>query len=125
MKKRKTCTTCGEELLDDGTCENCEIAESVRMAGRDESGILMPYTQETEIEMLRKIRILKNALDTILFEAKEPIIKVYAQSALDETKVDLIQDKISNIHCKKHNWYGLPDEKCPQCQPRTYSISKS
>ena len=33
-----------------------------------------------------KIRILANALFTILAEAQEPIIKAYAQSALDQTK---------------------------------------
>jgi predicted Zn-dependent protease len=42
-----------------------------------------------------KIRVLANALFTILAEAQEPIIKVYAQSALDETKG--IPDKVEAI----------------------------
>jgi hypothetical protein len=67
----------------------------------------------------RKIRVMRNALDTILFEAKEPIIKVYAQSALDETKDvpgdDGFEIVPKNSYCKTHNWYGAPDEKCPLC----------
>lgn len=63
----------------------------------------------------RKIRILKNALDTIAIEAKEPIIKVYAQSALDET-VDIKEPEPTNSHCHKHNWFGNHDEKCPLCK---------
>jgi hypothetical protein len=62
----------------------------------------------------RKIRILRNALDTILSEANQPIIRVYAQSALDETW-EVQQIVPPNSHCKLHNWYGLPEEKCPQC----------
>ena len=62
----------------------------------------------------KRIRILRGALDAILFEAKEPIIKVYAQSALDETK-DVDKKVIHNIHCKKHNWFGMLSEKCPKC----------
>lgn len=74
----------------------------------------------------RKIRIMRNALDTICSEAKEPIIKVYAQSALDETK-DIPEVVIHNIHCQKHNWFGLPTEQCPECKadpPKSESNSK-
>lgn len=64
----------------------------------------------------RKLRIMRNALDTIQAEAKEPIIRVYAQSALDETKdVEFIPP--GNSHCEKHKWYGLPNEQCPICHP--------
>jgi len=62
----------------------------------------------------RRIRIMRNALQTILLEAKEPIMKVYAQSALDETIDDVVEPEI-NSHCKKHNWFGVKEEKCPLC----------
>ena len=64
----------------------------------------------------RKIEILRVALDAIAFEAKEPAMRVYAQSALDQTK-DLPKEQEQNSHCEKHSWYGLPDEKCPICEP--------
>jgi hypothetical protein len=63
----------------------------------------------------RKIRILKNALDTILSEAKEPIIKVYAKSALDETVDEIVKVDSDTVHCHKHKWYGLKGENCPEC----------
>lgn len=62
----------------------------------------------------RRIRIMRNALNTILLEAKEPIMKVYAQSALDETIDDVVEPE-RNSHCKKHNWFGVKEEKCPLC----------
>jgi len=62
----------------------------------------------------RRIRVMRNALQTILLEAKEPIMKVYAQSALDETVDDVVEPE-TNSHCKKHNWFGSKEEKCPLC----------
>lgn len=62
----------------------------------------------------RRIRVMRSALQTILCEAKEPIMKVYAQSALDETIDDVVEPEI-NSHCKKHNWFGVKEEKCPLC----------
>lgn len=62
----------------------------------------------------RRIKIMRNALNTILLEAKEPIMKVVAQSAIDET-VDDIAEVEKNNHCKKHNWFGLKEERCPLC----------
>jgi hypothetical protein len=62
----------------------------------------------------RKIRVLKSALTTISLEAKEPIIKVYAQSALDET-VDIPEEAEPISYCSKHKWFGVLDEKCPIC----------
>lgn len=68
---------------------------------------------------VRRVRIMRNALDTIQSEASEPIIRVYAQSALDET-VELAAEKpIPNAACKEHNWYGLHEEKCPICASTT------
>jgi hypothetical protein len=63
----------------------------------------------------RRLRILRSALETISLEAKEPIIRVYAQSALDETVDDPIEKPIPNSYCEKHNWFGLALEKCPLC----------
>lgn len=62
----------------------------------------------------RRIRILRNALNTIFIEAKEPIMKVYAQSALDETIDDVLRPE-GNSYCKKHNWFGAENETCPLC----------
>ncbi len=62
------------------------------------------------------IHILKSALETIAFEAMEPIIKVYAQSALDATNVKFEKSEIIyNNHCALHKWYGLATERCPIC----------
>jgi len=44
----------------------------------------LPPQREVEVKE-KKIKAMQTALKTIAFEAKEPIIKVYAQSALDET----------------------------------------
>lgn len=63
----------------------------------------------------RKLRIMRNALNTILLEAKEPIIRVYAQSALDET-VEITKDLPPDTYCEKHNWYGVSKEICPLCK---------
>lgn len=57
---------------------------------------------------------MRNALQAILFEAKEPIMKVYAQSALDETIDDVVKPE-RNSYCKNHNWFGAKEEKCPLC----------
>lgn len=63
----------------------------------------------------RKIRVMRSALNAILLEAKEPIIRVYAQSALDEC-IESTSPPKQNAHCRQHNWYGNPDEKCPICE---------
>jgi hypothetical protein len=63
----------------------------------------------------RQISILKSTLNTILLEAKEPIVKAMAQSALDETKQ--VKEVIEpNAYCEKHKWFGLPNEECPICK---------
>ena len=61
-----------------------------------------------------QIRVLKNALDAILSEAMEPMIKVYAQSALDVT-IQEVEPLPQNSHCDKHSWFGLTNELCPLC----------
>lgn len=66
----------------------------------------------------RNFRVLRGAMDTILFESKEPHIKVYAQSALDQTK-DYKPKPDPQEHCKEHNWHGEFEEKCPLCNPKT------
>lgn len=63
----------------------------------------------------RRIRVMRGALNAILLEAKEPIIKVYAQSALDECAESTSQP-LPNAHCKAHNWYGQNGEECPLCK---------
>jgi len=71
--------------------------------------------QERNMEDKRRINVLRTALYTIFFEAKEPIIKVYAQSALDETKYDTMPQPVSDSYCKIHGWFGTVHEKCPEC----------
>lgn len=58
------------------------------------------------------IKTLKSALQTILFESKEPHIKVYAESALHETTPNVEK----NAACLTHHWFGLYGETCPICQ---------
>jgi hypothetical protein len=70
-----------------------------------------------------RVRILKSALDTILFESKEPHIKVYAQSALDQTN-DYVPKQDPQSHCKEHNWYGQFKEICPLCSPKLTVIKE-
>jgi hypothetical protein len=82
--------------------------------------IKITNNRENVVRTKRDLQILRGALDTILFEAKEPIIKVYAQSALDETKnTPMLTEPPIHIepenNCKEHNWFGLPFEKCPLC----------
>ncbi len=62
----------------------------------------------------RRIKIMRGALNAILNEAKEPIIKVYAQSALDETVDDIVEPE-RNSHCTLHKWFGDASEECPLC----------
>lgn len=62
----------------------------------------------------RRIRIMRNALNAILLESNDPFIKVYAQSALDETIDEDIKQE-ENSYCKKHHWFGVKEEKCPLC----------
>jgi len=71
----------------------------------------------------RKNEILRSNLQTIFLEAKEPIIRAVAESALMQTggmyepkKSEKIKTPSThNNHCKKHNWFGLPEESCPEC----------
>jgi len=64
----------------------------------------------------RVIKVMKSALETILLETKEPITKVYAQSALDETASYFKASNDPAAGCAQHKWFGQHGERCPICK---------